>query len=233
MRVVVVCLIGIVFFLEGCSPAAYLKKEIVSAEEVLQDHMGFMLYDPATQKTLVEHQSSRYFTLASNTKIFTLYTGLQLLGDSVPAIKYKVIGDSLIFWGMGDPSFLSKNVFQNDRVAFFLGNSKQQLFFSESNFQTDRFGVGWAWDDYNYDYSPERSSFPIYGNLISVSENETAKLSVRPVYFSNQVVNGPNRKKQGEIIRDVNSNQITFFPGEEKLKDTIDLPFQIDEELVT
>jgi D-alanyl-D-alanine carboxypeptidase/D-alanyl-D-alanine-endopeptidase (penicillin-binding protein 4) len=194
--------------------------------------MGFMLYDPSSQKTLLEHKSSHYFTPASNTKIFTLYTGLQLLGDSVPAIRYKVSGDSLIFWGMGDPSFLYKNVFQNDRVVSFLANSKQQLYFSESNFQTDRFGVGWSWDDYNYDYSPERSSLPIYGNLISVSENEAAKLSVWPVYFSNQVVNGPNRKKQGEVIRDVNSNQLTFFPGEEKLKDTIDIPFQVDEELV-
>lgn len=216
----------------ACSPAAYLKKKIASAEKNLQDHMGFILYDPTTQKTLFEHKASQYFTPASNTKIFTFYTGLQLLGDSVPAIKYKVNGDSLFFWGLGDPSFLYKNVFQNTRVTSFLGESNHQLFFSGSNFQTDRFGVGWAWDDYKYDYSSERSSFPVYGNVISVFENETSKLSVRPAYFSNLVVTAPTKKKETEVIRDVGSNQLTFFPGEELLKDTIDIPFQVDEDLI-
>lgn len=220
------------FFLLACSPAAYLKKEIASAEKNLQDHMGFMLYDPATKKTLIEYKSSHYFIPASNTKIFTLYTGLQLLGDSVPAIKYKISGDSLCFWGMGDPSFLYKNVFQNNRIFSFLGESKHQLFFSSSNFQTDRFGAGWSWDDYNYDYSSERSSFPIHGNFMTVMEVDSAKLLVTPSYFSNLAVTGPKRKKEGEIIRDVGSNQFTFFPGAEKMKDTINIPFQIDDELI-
>ena len=219
-------------FLMACSPSAYLTKEMANAEEKLQDHMGFMLYDPATQKSLFEYKSSHYFTPASNTKIFTFYTGLQLLGDSVPAIKYKVSGDSLFFWGMGDPSFLYKNVFQNDRIASFLGASQHQLFFSESNFQTDRFGTGWAWDDYNYDYSPERSSFPVYGNLMSVSENHASKLSVRPAYFSNLVVTGPRKNERSEVIRDVGSNQLTFYAGEETVKDTIDIPFQVDEDMI-
>ncbi len=231
MRRFSVGLIGAAFFLAACSPAAFLKKEVVEAEKKLHDHMGFMLFDPISKKTLFEYQSSSYFTPASNTKIFTLYTGLQLLGDSVPAIKYITRDDSLIFWGMGDPSFLYKNVFQNNRISSFLESSKQQLFFSESNFQTDRFGAGWSWDDYNYDYSPERSAFPIYGNLMSVSENESARLTVRPRYFSNQVVFGPKRKV-AEVVRDVGSNQLTFFQGQKILKDTIDIPFQVEDNLI-
>ena len=218
-------------FLLACSPAAYLKKEIAGAERNLQDHMGFMLYDPVSQKILVEHKSSHYFTPASNTKIFTLYAGLQLLGDSVPAIKYQLSEDSLIFWGMGDPSLLYKNVFQNNKVLSFLRNSSQPLFFSESNFQTDRLGAGWAWDDYNYDYSPERSSLPLYGNLLSVSENEAGKLSVTPTYFFDLVVNSTNKKEESEVIRDVGSNQLTFFVGGQKIKDTVDIPFHVDEKL--
>ena len=193
--------------------------------------MGFMLYDPVSQKTLVEHKSSRYFTPASNTKIFTLYAGLKLLGDSVPAIRYQISQDSLIFWGMGDPSLLYKNVFQNDRVLSFLRNTNQSLFFSESNFQTDRLGSGWAWDDYNYDYSSERSSLPLYGNLLSVSENKTGELTVTPTYFFDLVVNSTNKKEESEVIRDVGSNQLTFFVGGQKIKDTVDIPFHVDEKL--
>ena len=231
MRVFPLGLVVVVFFLSACSPSAYLKKEISRTEERLQDHMGFMLYDPVSQKTLVEHKSSRYFTPASNTKIFTLYAGLKLLGDSVPAIRYQISQDSLIFWGMGDPSLLYKNVFQNDRVLSFLRNTNQSLFFSESNFQTDRLGSGWAWDDYNYDYSSERSSLPLYGNLLSVSENKTGELTVTPTYFFDLVVNSTNKKEESEVIRDVGSNQLTFFVGGQKIKDTVDIPFHVDEKL--
>ena len=69
--------------LTACSPAIYLKKKIIAAEKELQDHTGFMLYDPASQKPLCEYKSSHYFTPASNTKIFTLYTGLQFLGEKL------------------------------------------------------------------------------------------------------------------------------------------------------
>jgi serine-type D-Ala-D-Ala carboxypeptidase/endopeptidase (penicillin-binding protein 4) len=223
---------GILLSVAACSPAVLIKKEITNTEERLQDHMGFMLYDPASKKTLVEHKSAQYFTPASNTKIFTFYAGLKLLGDSVPAMRYQIKEDSLIFWGMGDPSLLYKKVFQNNRVLSFLTSSNKSLFFSGMNFQTERFGQGWAWDDYNYDYSPERSSFPVYGNLVSVSESDQGKLSVTPEYFRNLVVNGPQKKQESEVIRDVGSNQLTFFAGDQKrIRDTLAIPFHIDDEL--
>lgn len=225
MRAVALSVIVIAAVLGACSPAAYLKKEITKAEKRFQDHTGFMLYDPSTEKILFEYKSGHYFTPASNTKVFTLYTGLQLLGDSVPALKYQMRGDSLLFWGMGDPSFLYKNVFQNNRTFSFLSDSSRNLFFSGVNFQTDRFGPGWAWDDYNYAYSSERSAFPVYGNLLSVSENAVGRLRVTPAYFSNLVISGPS-KNRGDVVRDVASNQLTFYRGEKKLEDTLDIPFQ-------
>ena len=160
MRLITV-LVGLILTMVSCSPNAFLKKRITLAEKKFQDHIGFILYDPGTKKTLVEFNSEKYFTPASNTKIFTFYTALQILGDSVPALKFTVAHDSLIFWGTGDPSFLYSKVYSNGRVYDFFKSAPQRLFFSPVNFQTEHLGPGWAWDDYVYTYSSERTSFPL------------------------------------------------------------------------
>jgi D-alanyl-D-alanine carboxypeptidase/D-alanyl-D-alanine-endopeptidase (penicillin-binding protein 4) len=161
------------FCIASCSPISKhaLTKDFKATEKKFNDHTGFVLFDPETNKTVYEFNSDKYFTPASNTKIFTFYASLKILGDSVPALKYIVNEDSLIFQGTGDPSFLYKDVFNNNRVFDFLKSAEQQLFLSTSNFQTTGLGRGWAWDDYNDYYSAERFSFPVYGNLFSVTEH--------------------------------------------------------------
>lgn len=79
---------------------------VASSPVFRQNHTGFALYDVEKQEMVAEYQSDRYFTPASNTKLFTLYAGLCLLGDSIPALRYTTKGDSLIFWGTGDPNLL-------------------------------------------------------------------------------------------------------------------------------
>ena len=168
----------------ACSPKAYISNELAKAEDQFHDHIGFMLYDLKEKKSIVEYNSSKYFTPASNTKIFTFYTSLKLLGDSLPSLKYVEKNDSLIFWGLGDPSFLYRNSFHNDRIYNFLSQSKKKLFFSSSNFSEEHFGPGWAWDDYNDDYSVERSPLPIFGNLVSVVKKK-GNWVTQPLLFMN------------------------------------------------
>ncbi len=79
-----------------------LNKKFRSLEAKLQDHTGFMLYDLEEKKELYAFQEKQYFTPASNTKIFTLYTSLKVLGDSIPSLRYVEKGDSLIFKGTGE-----------------------------------------------------------------------------------------------------------------------------------
>ncbi len=174
------CIIFFLFlFMVACAPGRYIRKNLQESSGKFHHHTGFVLYDPIKKKTLASINGDKYFTPASNTKILTLYTGLKLLGDSVPALRWINRNDSIIFWGTGDPSFLYTDVFQNQRVFNFLKNAPGKLVFSDGNFFEDLYGPGWSWGDYQDYYQVERSSFPLYGNLISVS----GKQGVEPSFF--------------------------------------------------
>lgn len=216
----------------GCSPLSKssLNKKIKSIDEQLHDHTGFMLYDLEKKQSVFEYNSSKYFTPASNTKIFTFFSALKILGDSVPAFHYRETNDSLIFWGTGDPSFLYKYVYNNGRVYNFLKNAQKPLYFSSANFYSRPFGPGWSWDDYNDYYSAERSAFPIYGNIFYVKlENNLPK--VYPAYFSKYFAQGPE-KERTQVQREVDSNHFTFHWGKRRTSTTVwDVPIRMEDGL--
>ena len=217
----------------SCSPARKLglKKSFESAEKNFQHHSGFVLYDPEKKETIYDFNGNRYFTPASNTKIFTFYTSLRLIGDSVPALKYVVRNDSLIFWGTGDPSLLYKFTFNNSRVYDFLKNAKQNLYLSTSNFHSPHFGPGWGWDDYNDVYSAERSPFPVFGNIFTV-KRVGSLLTVQPPYFE-KFLNIGERKEKEAITRSVHANDFEFHPGlTQPKKKEWDVPMRIDQQLI-
>jgi D-alanyl-D-alanine carboxypeptidase/D-alanyl-D-alanine-endopeptidase (penicillin-binding protein 4) len=223
MRLLFVVLAGIAC---ACAAPVAFKRQLIAAEDKFNDHIGFVLYDPGSRKTLIEFNSAKYFTPASNTKIFTFYAALQILGDSVPALKYTINSDSLIFWGTGDPSFLYKHTVADNRVYEFLRSAPQKLFFSPTNFQTEHFGPGWAWDDYHDTYSAERSPFPVFGNLVEVVEKENHQWAAIPSIFTNHLVVGDSVDGELEVIRDVDSNQMVIRPGKEvSLLPSATLPF--------
>jgi D-alanyl-D-alanine carboxypeptidase/D-alanyl-D-alanine-endopeptidase (penicillin-binding protein 4) len=211
----------------SCSPISKqaLNKKFNKLESSFQDHTGFMLYDLKEKKPVYEFQSDHYFTPASNTKIFTFYTGLVVLGDSIPGLKYVERGDSLIFKGTGDPSFLYSKAFDSRKVFDFLKSNSKQLYLSEDNFFTDKLGPGWAWSDYQFRYSSERSAFPIYGNFLSAEYNGQS-LKINPALFTYQV-SIADSTKDSEIVRDLGSNKISFHPGKNyKKPQKWETPFQ-------
>ena len=104
-------------------------RQLIERSELFNSaHTGFQLYDPSNAKVLYSKNADRYFTPASNTKLFTLYTCLQILGDSIPVIRYIEQGDSLIFWGTGDPSLANPYLSENNKLVSFLKNNDKQLF---------------------------------------------------------------------------------------------------------
>jgi serine-type D-Ala-D-Ala carboxypeptidase/endopeptidase (penicillin-binding protein 4) len=218
--------------LGACSPAVVIHKDLAAMQEKLQDHVGFALYDPESHRTIIEFNSNQYFTPASNTKILTFYTALQILGDTVPALRYTVRNDSLIFWGTGDPSFLYPAVERDQKVFHFLKDNSYRLFFSPANFSTEHFGPGWAWDDFTFDYSCERSPFPIYGNRFLVSFPPQKSPRILPDFFKDQVTLGISPgDRDPEIKRDVSSNK-TFVNKGSKDTTSVKIPFHSSPELL-
>jgi len=149
---------------------------------------GFALYDPKKKKMIYESDADKYFTPASNTKIFTLFASLEILGDSIPALKYMIKNDSLIFWGTGDPSFLHPELPENQRIMDFLKSRKEKLFFSGANYKDKRYGAGWAWDDFAYYFQAEKSPFPIHANTVSFhSRPDDKAIDIFPTPFKSLV----------------------------------------------
>lgn len=151
---------------------------------------GFHLMDAASGRVVGAVNADQYFMPASNTKILTLATCLAVLGDSLPGLEYQPIqeeGDPRItvgycFRGTGDPTFLHPD-FQAWQPAFTFLETSDMLVYESGRLQDTRFGPGWAWDDYNDDYSQERSALPIYGNQVRLLKQPVG-WTVLPGYYT-------------------------------------------------
>lgn len=162
----------------------HLEADIARSSVFAQSNTGFTMLDPATGKTLADVRGDHYFTPASNIKIFTLATCLDLLGDSVPALRYFVEDTFLVIRGVADPTFLHPYFQDFRRSVAFLEQSKFQLLLRETTLLEPRFGPGWAWDDYTEAYQPEKTIFPIYGNTLKIKGISTGRgFQVDPPFF--------------------------------------------------
>lgn len=210
----------------GPKTSSVLAKLIEESDIFDKSFTGFVLFDPETETYLYERFADNHFTPASNTKIFTFYTAMQVLGDSIPALRYVVTGDSLIFWGTGNPLFLHPDFEQDTAVLAFLRSRKEKLFFSGHNFRDDPYGPGWSWDDYNSSYQPERSPFPMYGNMVYFKRDDLRDgFSASPSYFNDKIVFNSNLdlprprlvRHYDENIFEYNPRALTGLPFEEEL----------------
>lgn len=208
----------------GCaSSQKIIRKNVrpVLDSELFENHFtGFLVLDPEKRDTIFSHNSAKYFTPASNTKIYTLFTSLHLLPDSIPSLKYNVHNDTLFVEGTGDPSFLHP-YFKDSTTLNFL-KDYDIISLHLNHIQEERFGPGWAWGDYQWYYSAERSSLPIYGNVLTVYEKEG--LQVSPALFMDKVI-----PIDYALQREENENLFYFNPSR---RDTIEIPLKLDSTLI-
>ena len=202
--------------------ALKIKREIAQSPVFSKAFTGFTLLDPSTEKTLVEYNSNRYFTPASNTKILTLATCLEVLKDSVPGLQLIQLENASIYRGTGDPTFLNPS-FNSWQSVFqkFRSDSIRQRFVITRQIKDARLGPGWAWDDAKYNYSAERSDLPIYGGLITIyNSHDSTKRRVDPPFFQPMFV---EKKALENYPLGLYSNHYYFWP-EKRAIDTIQTP---------
>jgi len=193
-------LLGAILF--SCSSSKITTSKLKKNDAVLSYFKAFVLYDPVSKEQLINYNGSKYFTPASNTKLYTFYTAYKVLKDSIKALEYTRFKDSLLIRGTADPSFLYG--FDSTKVVDFLKKDSSAIFLVNAHIDEPTLGSGWSWDDYPYYYMPEKSLFPMYGNLVQYSIQLDSIVST-PSYFKDSIF----IKDSISSTRKVNSN--TFY----------------------
>jgi len=203
-----VFIVGSWMLLQSCSVSKQIHQQ--AHKILLQDtvintgHIGISIYDPSTNRYLYNYNADKYFVPASNVKLFTLYAGMKYLGDSLVGGRYSEDWGNLYFQPAGDPTFLHPN-FLKQPLLDLIQSSKGEIYIEPIS-SHHKYGAGWVWHDYDKGYMPEKSLFPIYGNVVWLSSkpfiSETVKVDtlidsiidkrdiwayVKPKYFADKV----------------------------------------------
>ena len=169
-------------------------------------------------KKIVGLGNDIFMTPASNVKILTVLGSLYY-GDSIPILNYKVYNDTLKISPTGYP-LLSHPKYIDKDLEKFLKKFKH-IVYHIPKIDLDKYGPGWAWDDYNNYYQAERSEMPIYGNVIQAVKKSNGDIEITPDTY--KIVFDFEQKKQ--IDRSETENIFSLNPSLFKSGDTIYSPF--------
>jgi D-alanyl-D-alanine carboxypeptidase/D-alanyl-D-alanine-endopeptidase (penicillin-binding protein 4) len=217
----------------GKSPIIRLAEDSI----FLNSHLGISVFDPSTREFIYNYQDRKYFIPASNTKIFSCYAGMKLLGKNLPGMFYVDMDTAIVLVPTGDPTFLHKD-YPDQPVADFLRMLDKKTYMDPAPWNDNALGRGWSWDDYSAYYMVERSPFPIYGNVVrwyqvkSRKENPTTPAdTVDSFIYSDPELDGPvDFGKSGfgfRVERKQGTNAFTIYEGRERNAET-DVPFITD-----
>lgn len=216
-----VLLFALAIALTSCGRSAVERN--LAAESLYDEAFtGYSVVDVVTGETLLARQSDRLFTPASNTKILTLATALAYLpADSLPAVAYRVDGDTLRLWATAYPLLGADAQPYNKRIRNRLGQHDGPVEVNLHGFNLlSRFGSGWMWDDFVGLYARERSGMPLYANLASAWREGGERFTARPSFV---VVNTSEAMPKGRLSRKENSNRFTASAKTAR-RDTVSAP---------
>lgn len=189
-------------------------RKMLEGSQINAEHFtGFALYDQDKGKMIYELNANKHFIPASNTKLYTFYTALNMLGDSIPGLRYVVQGDSLIFWGTGDPSLLHSYL-KSTKVYELLKNSTQKLFYSPGNYSGNFYGLGWPYGNYNDYYQVEITSMPLQDNVVVLSADAMGNVQIQPPFFKSLLFEDSSfHPRSFTVKRDLYENKFVYPAG--------------------
>ena len=168
----------------SCGTSHKIKSDLKHSNKESSFFKGLVIYNPKMKKEILNYNGKKYFTPASNTKLFTFYTAYKALQDSVVGLEYYKVKDSLLIKGTADPSLLYG--FNSTKIIDFLKNEADSIYMLNETIDEPPYGNGWAWDDYQDYYMPEKSLFSVYGNIVKYSIKDSLVIST-PSYFKNNI----------------------------------------------
>jgi D-alanyl-D-alanine carboxypeptidase/D-alanyl-D-alanine-endopeptidase (penicillin-binding protein 4) len=177
----------------GSGPAALDRlradiESVIGQADFARAGWGVKVVSLATEKVLYAHNSEKYFSPASNTKLFTAALALNNLGPDykietslyaarTPDAKGTLDSDLIVF-GRGDPDFRAGLHSGDYRAALEplaaalmksgVKRIKGDLIGDESYFSGPPYGTGWEWDDFQWYYGAEVSALSINDNSLDL-----------------------------------------------------------------
>ncbi len=200
-----------------------IRKELAETGLMHDQYTGFALYDPVAHHMIYQINADKYFVPASNTKIFTLYTAVSLLPDSLPALEIGATTDQVFVRGTGNPAFLHPEFRAYQHPLSALIDTTKEVRLVSAHFRDKRFGDGWAWNDYPYGYQAEKSALPVYGNLVWFKKQGDS-VSVLPGWYARFFTRHSDPELPA-LYRDEFTNSFSYDP--DRLQDTVSrqIPF--------
>lgn len=216
------------FLIVSCNFSKKISREadVLFNNPSLQNaHTGMSIYEPSTGKYWFNHEAHKYFVPASNTKLFSLYAGMKLLGDSIVSATIAENENTLFVFPNGDPSFLNDE-FPNQPLYRLLEQTSKEIIIVDTAWKENPLGRGWAWDDYNDDYQAERSLMPIFSNHVKIS-GRVNYVKIQPSFFKDNVIFDSALQMEGfirHVQRKKDSNHFSLS-GNGKSDSTFFIPF--------
>ena len=194
------------------------KKELLLDTTLRTGFTGVSVWDATAGKYIYNYQADHYFIPASNVKLFTVFAGLKYLSDSLIAFEYYKKEDTTYIFPTGDPTLLHPNFSQQPLNAFLA--SCKNVVVDNSNAGIEKYGRGWAWDDYNDAYMAERNALPLYGNMvnaelsrsITTDSNAVTLHAVTPGFvFGKIAYHRDSTLLSPRLRRDQNANNVNVY----------------------
>ena len=181
-----------------------LVDSLVEAPEFANAHWGVLIVDPARGDTLYSRNADKLFMPASNMKLVTGSVALAQLGPDYRfrtvfaaggPIRDSVLEGDLLVTGYGDPTMsdrmltdgmLPLRAAADSLAARGIRRISGTIRESGDAFPDANYGLGWAWDDFEYSYSAGvdelifNEGFTAVSILGGDSAGETVTVRTRP-----------------------------------------------------